>query len=89
MRGHVTRRTSSTTMRASFPRAWSRSRAAPRRRLCWSRSGVAYRMVEATRDGRSASRTSAASAGASYYDYVAHMKRGEGGAWSVLKMETA
>ena len=31
----------------------------------------------------------AASAGASYYDYVAHMKRSEGGAWSVLKMETA
>lgn len=31
----------------------------------------------------------AASAGASYFDYVAHMKRGGGGAWSVLNIEMA
>ena len=27
--------------------------------------------------------------GASYYDYVAHMKRSGGGVWSVLKIEMA
>mmetsp|Transcript_527 Transcript_527/g.1170 ORF Transcript_527/g.1170 Transcript_527/m.1170 type:complete len:275 (-) Transcript_527:95-919(-) len=31
----------------------------------------------------------AASAGASYFDYVAHMKRSGGGVWSVLKIEMA
>ena len=39
--------------------------------------------------GGSVTASVAASAGSEYFDYVAHMQRGAGGAWKVLKVEMA